>query len=76
MKPYRTPLNKRKIVDKAIDDMLDSNIIRRSKSLWSFPIVVVDTKDGLNRLRFCVDFRQFNKITKTNYLIDDLLDQL
>lgn len=53
MKPYRTPLNKRKIVDKAIDDMLDSNIIRRSKSPWSFPIVVVDKKDGSKR--FCVD---------------------
>lgn len=63
MKPYRTPLNKRKIEDKAIDDMLDSNVIRRSKSPWSFPIVVVDKKDGLKR--FCVDFRQLKKITKT-----------
>lgn len=64
MKPYRTPLNKRKIIDKAIDDMLDSNIIRRSKSSLSFPTVVVDKKDGSKR--FCVDFRQLNKITKTN----------
>ena len=78
MKPYRTPLNKRKIVDNAINEMLDANIIRRSKSPWSFPIVVVDKKDGTKR--FCVDFRQLNKITKTNSfplpLIDDLLDQL
>jgi hypothetical protein len=27
MKPYRTPLNKRKIVDKAIDEMLSANIV-------------------------------------------------
>jgi hypothetical protein len=78
MKPYRTPLNKRKIVDNAIDEMLSANIVRRSKSPWSFPIVVVDKKDGSKR--FCVDFRQLNKITKTNSwplpLIDDLLDQL
>lgn len=78
MKPYRTPLNKRKIVDRAIDDMLAANIIRRSKSPWSFPIVVVDKKDGSKR--FCVDFRRLNKVTKTNSwplpLIDDLLDQL
>ena len=78
MKPYRTPLNKRELVDKAINEMMDANIIRRSKSPWSFPIVVVDKKDGSKR--FCVDFRQLNKITKTNSfplpLIDDLLDQL
>lgn len=40
-----------------------------------FPIVVVDKKDGSKR--FCVDFRQLNKLTKFNYyplpLIDDIL---
>ena len=58
--------------------MLGANIIRRSKSPWSFPIVVVDKKDRTKR--FCVDFRQLNKVTKSNSwplpLIDDLLDQL
>lgn len=75
MKPYRTLLNKRQIVDKAIDDMLNAKIIRRSNSPWSFPIVVVDKKDGSKR--FCVDFRQLNKVTKFNSyplpLIDDIL---
>lgn len=75
MKPYRTLLNKRQIVDKAIDDMFDAKIIRRSNSPWSFPIVVVDKKDGSKR--FCVDFRQLNKVTKFNSyplpLIDDIL---
>lgn len=75
LKPYRTPLNKRKIVDKAIDDMLSAKIIRRSNSPWSFPIVVVDKKDGSKR--FCVVFRQLNKVTKFNSyplpLIDDIL---
>lgn len=46
LKPYRTPLNKRQIVDKAIDDMLSAKIIRRCNLLWSFPIVVVDKKGG------------------------------
>lgn len=53
MKPHQTQLNKRKIVDKTTDEMLVANIIRRSKSPWSFPIVVVDKKDGTKR--FCVD---------------------
>ena len=78
MKPYRTPIHKRPIVDKAIDEMLEANIIRRSRSPWSFPIVVVKKKDNTNR--FCIDFRQLNKITKTmSYplpLIDDILAQL
>lgn len=42
MKPY----HKRIIVDKAIDEMLSTNSIRRSKSPWSFPVVFVDKKDG------------------------------
>ena len=77
LKPYRTPLLKRKIVDDAIDDMLQANIIRHSTSPWSFPIVVVDKKDGTKR--FCVDFRALNNIIKTNSsswplpLIDDIL---
>ena len=36
MRSYRTPLKKRRVVDQAIDDMLGANIIRRSKSPWSF----------------------------------------
>lgn len=52
------------VVDQAIDDMLEANTIRRSKSPWSFPIVVVDKKDGIKP--FCVDFREFNKVMKSN----------
>ena len=78
MKPYRIAMHKLPIVDKAIDEMLEAGIIRRSKSPWSFPIVIVDKKDGTKR--FCVDFRQLNKITKPmSYplpLIDDLLAKL
>ena len=55
LRPYRTPLNNRKIIDETIDEMLDAKVIRRSRSLWSFPVVIVDKKDGSKR--FCVDFR-------------------
>ena len=78
MKPYRTPLNKRAVIDNAVDEMLEAGIIRRSRSPWSFPVVVVDKKDGCKR--FCVDFRQLNKITKPiSYplpVIDDILARL
>ena len=76
LRPYRTPLNNRIIVDKTTDEMLDAGIISRSKSPWSFPVVIVDKKkDGSKR--FCVDFRKLNQITKSNSyplpLIDDIL---
>ena len=75
MRQYRTPLNNREIIDQAVDEMLEAKIIERSKSPWSFPVVIVDKKDGSKR--FCVDFRALNKITKANSyplpLIDDIL---
>ena len=75
LKPYRTPLHRRQIVEKAIDEMLQAGIIKRSKSNWSSPIVVVKKKDGTDR--FCTDFRKLNQITKSmSYplpVIDDIL---
>ena len=75
LRPYRTPLNNRKIIDETIDEMLDAKVIRRSRSPWSFPVVIVDKKDGSKR--FCVDFRKLNQVTKKNSyplpVIDDIL---
>ena len=77
-RPYRTPLNKRKIIDQAIDEMLEAKVIERSQSPWSFPLVVVKKKDGSDRM--CVDFRTLNKIVRpVSYplpLIDDILSLL
>ena len=75
LRPYRTPIHNREVIDKAVDEMLEANVIRRSKSPWSFPVVIVDKKDGSKR--FCVDFRKLNQVTKANSyplpLIDDIL---
>ena len=74
-RPYRVPLNKRQIIDKAVKEMLDAKIIERSQSPWSFPLVVVKKKDGSDRM--CVDFRTLNKIVRPVSfplpLIDDIL---
>ena len=55
--------------------MLAANIIQSSRSPWSFPIVVVDKRDGSKR--FCTDFRKLNLICKrSNWplpVIDDML---
>ena len=75
MRPYRTPLKNREVIDKALEEMLEAKVIRRSNSPWSFPVVIVDKKDGSKR--FCVDFRKLNQITKKNSyplpLIGDIL---
>ena len=75
LRPYRTPIKNREVIDKAVDEMLDADVIRRSNSPWSFPVVIVDKKDGTKR--FCVDFRKLNQVTKKNSyplpLIDDIL---
>jgi hypothetical protein len=75
LKPYRAPLNQRKIIDKTMEELLAANIIRKSRSGWAAPIIIVKKKD--NTPRMCVDYRALNKITKVISfplpLIDDLL---
>ena len=55
--------------------MLETGIFSRSRSPWSFPVLIVDKKDGSKR--FCVDFRKLNQVTKRNSyplsVIDDIL---
>ena len=67
MKPYRAPFAKCPIVDKAVNDMLAAKFIHPSRSPWSFPIVVVDKKEGIKR--FCTDFRKLNSISKFSWLL-------
>ena len=44
MKPYTTPLKKRKVINDAEDEMLEAGIIQRSRSPWCFSVVVEDKK--------------------------------
>ena len=49
---YCTLLNIRKIIDDSVDEMLEAQIIERSKSPLSFPVVIVDNRiDKKKRLR-------------------------
>lgn len=58
--------------------MLDKNIISKSHSPWLSPVILVKKKDG--SLRFCVDYRKVNDITRKDACplprIDDTLDTL
>ena len=74
----RMPYHQRETVKKMLDDMLQQDVIEASSGPWSSPIVLARKKDGT--LRFCVDFRRINDMTKKEVhplpRIDETLDML
>lgn len=69
---------KLKILNEEIDKMIESGVIRPSRSPWASPVVMVTKKDG--SVRFCVDSRKLNSVTiRDSYplpRIQDILDNL
>ncbi|KII74834.1 Transposon Ty3-I Gag-Pol polyprotein [Thelohanellus kitauei] len=78
IRPYKIPKSQQNIIEGMIDEMLKSNIISPSTSPWCSPSILVNKKDGGNRL--CIDYRRLNSISqKDQYplpLIDELIDRL
>ena len=58
--------------------MQEQGVIQPSQSPWASPIVLVQKKDG--SIRFCIDYRKVNKVTRKDSYplpkVDDLLDSL
>ena len=74
----RMPLALRPQEDKLVREMLTQGVIQPSSSPWASPVVFVRKKDGT--MRFCVDYRRLNSVTKLDEFplprIDDALDVL
>ena len=76
--PRRTPFVHREKVAQLVSNMLKQQVIQPSSSAWASPVVLVPKKDG--NLRFCVDYRKVNAVTKKDVYplprVDDILDTL
>ena len=74
----QVPFALRSKITEMVQNMLKTGVIQESVSPWASPVVMVRKKD--NSLRFCVDYRQLNALTRKDTFplprIDDLLDQL
>lgn len=75
--PRRAHITQRKVIETEIQKMLDQDIIEPNESPWATPILLVK-KD--NSVRFCLDFRRINSVTKKDAYplprIDTCLDSL
>ncbi|KAL5505693.1 hypothetical protein EMCRGX_G007162 [Ephydatia muelleri] len=76
--PRRVPQARREEVRRLLREMLDNGVIEPSDSSWSSPVVLAKKKDG--SLRFCVDYRKVNAVTRKDAYplprVDDTLDTL
>jgi hypothetical protein len=50
------------VVDSNVDKMLGAGVIEAGNGAWGFPVVLVKKRDG--EVRFCIDYRALNKVTK------------
>ncbi|XP_068220221.1 uncharacterized protein [Palaemon carinicauda] len=76
--PYRVSPQKRAILKKETDFLLQHGFAEPSISPWASPCVLVEKPDGFYRL--CTDFRRLNEVTVSDSYplprVDDLIDQI
>ena len=77
-RPYRLPVNKQDVVRRELAAMLELGVVEEFHSDWCSPVVLVGKPDG--SVRFCVDYRRVNAVSKFDAYpmprIDELVDRL
>ena len=72
--PYRITGHYIKTVTEEVQEMLKAGIIVPSSSAWAAPVLLLDKPDGT--IRFCLDFRRLNHVTKSDAYPMPRLDNL
>ncbi|KAE9301653.1 hypothetical protein PF008_g22691 [Phytophthora fragariae] len=66
------------VFESNVNKMLAAGVIEEGNGAWGFPVVLVKKRDG--EVRFCVDYRALNKITRKDVYplprIDETLEAL
>lgn len=79
LRPYRHSDADNQTINKITEELLQTGLISRSSSAYSFPVILTNKKDDGQKTRLCVDYRKLNKITITESypypLIADLIDR-
>jgi hypothetical protein len=77
-RPYKMSVEELKGLKKQLTELQEARYIRPSSSPWGASVLIVQKKDGSQRM--CVDYRSLNDVTvKNKYLlprIEDLFDQM
>lgn len=78
VRPRRYARAEQEVIDAEVDKMLKDNVIEEGQGAWGFPVVLVKKKDG--SVRFCIDYRMLNNITKKDVYplprIDDTIESM
>lgn len=72
--PYRLTPAKKELMRTELDKMLADGIIEECESAWMSPALLVPKANG--KVRFCVDYRKLNAVTKTDVYPMPLIDEL
>ena len=74
-RPRRLPVHKFWQAEQEIKKMCELGVIERSNSPWCSPVVLVTKKSG--DVRFCIDYRALNEVTKKDcYPLPNLMEAL